>query len=260
VPAPAEPLLRAIGRRAQALGMPAYAVGGCVRDWWLGISTVTDLDVVVEGDGIAAAEAVARELGGAVEIHRQFGTATVRVAGAAGAGAPLRVDFATCRTERYAEPAAYPAVALGTLEQDLRRRDFTMNAMALAIDPVRFGRLIDPFGGREDLRRRRLRALHRRSFIDDPSRILRGLRFAHRFRIGWERQTLRDASAAVDASLITRLNAGRLRKESRLMLREPRPTADLRRLAALLESGARPELVDVLRACLTASRRRRAAQ
>ena len=229
IPPAVEPLLRRIGEAGQALGMPAYAVGGCVRDWLFGLANTADLDVTVEGSGIAVARSAAEALHGTIEPHEQFGTATVILPH------PLRrVDFATCRKETYAEPAAYPKVRPGRLDDDLFRRDFTMNAMAVALEPARFGRLIDPYQGARDLRGRRLRILHARSFLDDPSRILRGIRFAQRFGLRWElstRQALREAMAA---GALGWLNGGRLRRELTRMLDEPDPVACVRQLAELL--------------------------
>ena len=230
IPRRAEPLLRRIGAIAEASGLRAYAVGGCVRDWLLGVGTTTDLDVAVEGRGIDLARAVSRALGGRVEAHEQFGTATLRRDGRGS----RRVDFATCRTEVYARPAAYPRVTPGTLDADLFRRDFAINAMAAALEPARFGLLVDPFHGARDLRGRRLRILHPRSFLDDPSRILRGVRLATRFGLRWERDTDRAAREAVAAGALGWLNPGRLRKELDRIGAEPDPPACLEALAVLL--------------------------
>jgi len=236
IPARVTPLLRRVGALAGGLRMPAYAVGGCVRDWRLGLRRTSDLDVTVEGDGIAVAQAAARALGGTVTIHRQFGTATLVMPPRSAGGrrqAAGRIDFATCRREVYAKPAAYPTVSPGTLDDDLFRRDFTMNAMAVALLPQRFGMLVDPFQGAASLRRRELRILHDRSFTDDPSRILRGVRFAARFGLHWERATADALRAAVAAGALGWLNAGRLRKELELMCEEPDPVACFRHLAEL---------------------------
>lgn len=227
IPAPTERLLRRIGKIATENGMHAYAVGGCVRDWVLRESAATDLDVAVEGDGVAMAQAVAGALRGKITIHQQFGTATVTARRG-------RVDVATCRTETYAKPAAYPRVAAGTVTEDLFRRDFTINAMAVDLAPGRFGALLDPFDGLRDLTRKSLRVLHDRSFIDDPSRILRGIRFAQRFGLRWQPATWRAAQAAIVAGALGWLNAGRLRKELERMAQEPNPRACLAQLARLL--------------------------
>lgn len=263
VPRRVEPLLREIGRIADQRGLPAYAVGGCVRDWLLGVAGTPDLDVAVEGDGIAVARAAGRLLGGTLTVHQQFGTATRRLrrsapggpretapppqAGAAvsrggrrpGRSRPLRVDFATCRQETYAKPAAYPRVTPGTLEDDLVRRDFTINAMAVALSPARFGTLVDPFRGARDVRRHAVRILHPRSFLDDPSRILRGIRFVRRFSFQWEPATERAAHAALAAGALGWLNPGRLARELDRMRREPDPLACFQELAALLDRGTR---------------------
>ena len=221
MPAAVRPLLQRLGREAAARGVAAYAVGGCVRDWWLGRRGIVDVDVVVEGDGIDFAQAMARELAAPLTTHRQFGTATLTVNGG------LRLDVATCRKESYARPAAYPTVAPGTLRDDLFRRDFTINAMALALAPERFGARIDPFGGARDLAARRLRILHPRSFTDDPSRILRAARFAPRYHLRLGAATRLALRAALADGGLQRLNRGRLRKELAQMLREPDPVACL---------------------------------
>ncbi len=232
MPASVKALLRTVGRIAATHEMQAYAVGGCVRDWLLDITRATDLDIAVEGEGISLARLVATSLEGIVEVHEQFGTATVR-------RQRRHIDFATCRRETYARPAAYPRVWRGTLAQDLQRRDFTINAIAMSLSDASFGRLIDPFGGAADLQRKQLRALHARSFLDDPSRILRGIRFAERFGLRWDPCTLRAAREAVRAGALGWLNAGRFHKEFSRMLEEPHPGACLDHLAQLCTLDAR---------------------
>jgi len=246
VPSQVKPLLQEIGRIAEQEGVSAYAVGGCVRDWLLGIARTTDLDVAIAGDGIAFANRVARALGASVKPHEQFGTATLVVEPAPGdsrrskqakpvrSSAPLRIDVASCRKETYAEPAAYPKVTAGGLKDDLFRRDFTINAMAVVINPKPFGQLIDPFGGAQDLQARRLRILHARSFHDDPSRVLRAVRFAQRFELTLEPKTSRCLRQAVASGVLSRLNRGRLRKELDRMVEEPDSLACLRQLGQWL--------------------------
>ena len=153
--------------REAAAGTATYLVGGAVRDLLLGRDR-TDLDIAVEGD----AAAVGRRLGGEVRTHERFATATVHTAG-------LELDLATSRSESYPEPGALPEIQPATLSEDLARRDFTLNAMAvpLAGDPE----LIDPHGGLEDLERGALRVLHDGSFVDDPTRALRAARYAARY-------------------------------------------------------------------------------
>jgi len=232
IPRRVEVLLRRIGALADRQGVSAYAVGGCVRDWCLGSRHTPDLDVTVEGDGVSLAREAGRALGAKVQMHPPFGTATLTLRAARSTAA--RIDVATCRTETYAKPAAYPRVSPGALHDDLFRRDFTMNAMAVALNPGRFGALVDPFGGRRDLAARRLRVLHPRSFLDDPSRMLRGIRFARRFGCRFAPATAAALRRALRQGALGWLNAGRLRKELERVLDEPDPRACLRDLAGWL--------------------------
>ena len=213
--------LQRVGREAASAGLTAYAVGGCVRDWILRAPKSPDLDIVVEGQGIAFATRLAASLRAQLTTHQQFGTSTLRLPRG------QRLDIATCRKETYREPAAYPKVAPGSLRDDLLRRDFTINAMAMALDRAHFGALLDPFGGVRDLRAKRLRVLHAASFRDDPTRMLRGARFATRFRLTLEPSTRRWWSEAVAAGWLARVNRGRLHKELLRMLEEPDPIACL---------------------------------
>jgi len=182
--------LRGLDRvREAASGTATYLVGGAVRDLLLGRDR-TDLDIAVEGD----AAAVGRRLGGEVRTHERFATATVHTAG-------LELDLATSRSESYPEPGALPEIQPATLSEDLARRDFTLNAMAvpLAGDPE----LIDPHGGLEDLKRGALRVLHDGSFVDDPTRALRAARYAARYGFDLDPDTerlLREADLATVSS------------------------------------------------------------
>lgn len=224
IPEAVRPALETIGRIADAHGLKAYAVGGCVRDWLLGITPTVDVDITVEGSGMALAQRLGETFGVPVQSHPQFGTATLELpCGAPRRAMARRLDIATCRKETYRKPAAYPRVSAGTLRDDLRRRDFTINAMAMALSPDQFGRLADPFHGSRDLRKQRLRILHPDSFFDDPSRILRAARFAARFRLRLERRTAHQMSRALASGLLGRLNRGRLRKEFQRMAAEPHP-------------------------------------
>ena len=234
IPAPMQAMLRSIGRVAEQLGVHAYAVGGCVRDWLLGINETPDIDVTVEGDAIDVAPALAADLDGTLTVHPQFGTATIALRGPC-----QRLDVAMCRKETYAQPAAYPTVSRGTLADDLRRRDFTINAMAATVAPESLGTLIDPFEGWRDVRHQRLRILHERSFLDDPSRILRGVRFARRFDLQWEPQTERAMRDAIRRGALGWLNAGRICKELERMCEEPDPAACFGQLAELLIAAER---------------------
>jgi len=222
----ARDLLGAIGRLATARGGRAFLVGGLVRDLLRGAAVdARDLDVVVEGDGLGLARALAAALGlpeRAVTEHERFLTASVAVAGG-------RVDVATARAERYGRPGALPRVVPAPIAQDLGRRDFTVNAMAIELGTDRLG-LLDPFGGRADLRRRRLRVLHPLSFVEDPTRLFRAARYAARlgFRLdGW---TARAQRLAVRLGAFPALSGQRLLAEIDLILADVRPEAALRRL------------------------------
>jgi len=173
LPAEARAVLAEAAQLAAAHGARAYLAGGVVRDLWRGdTAPARDLDVVIEGDGPAVARALAHALGGTLVEHERFLTASV-------ATAHGRVDVVTARTERYERPGALPRVLPGSLAQDLRRRDFTVNAMAVELASTTFG-LLDPLGGVADLERGRLRILHPLSFVEDPTRMLRAARYAAR--------------------------------------------------------------------------------
>jgi tRNA nucleotidyltransferase (CCA-adding enzyme) len=221
--------LQHIGRLAVNHQCEAFAVGGCVRDWFLGVDS-PDIDIAIEGDGLSFAKQLQRILGGELVQHAQFGTATLVTPGLG----IKQLDVVTCRREAYERPAAYPRVERGTISDDLFRRDFTLNAMAVAIRPERFGLLVDPFEGQADLEARQLRILHAQSFIDDPSRILRGIRFLHRFDLQWEPQTKQRLIQALRSGALNALNPGRVEKEFERMTAEPRPAACFQALEALL--------------------------
>jgi tRNA nucleotidyltransferase (CCA-adding enzyme) len=233
-------MLETIGRLAEEHGVKAYAVGGCVRDWLLGITSTVDVDVMVEGDGLAFAHRLGERFGVPVHPHTQFGTATLELPRAGKRPVRLmRLDVASCRNETYREPAAYPKVSAGTLRDDLRRRDFTINAMAVALQPHQVGQLVDPFHGWRDVTKRRLRTLHPRSFFDDPSRMLRAARFAARFHLDLEPCTARQMSRALTQGLLGHLNRGRVRKEFERMAAEPRPLKSLACLGRWLAEAAK---------------------
>ena len=179
-------LLRTAGHLAEGDKLGAaegvYLVGGPVRDLLLGVES-EDIDITVIGDGEAFGQALAKELGGTVAARSQFGTVVLRV------GDPL-VDVATARRESYSSPGALPDVEPDGLEADLARRDFTINSMAVDITPSGWGELIDSHGGQRDLTMRRIRVLHEKSFVDDPTRILRALRYERRLGFGIDPTTL----------------------------------------------------------------------
>jgi tRNA nucleotidyltransferase (CCA-adding enzyme) len=202
-----------------------YLVGGTVRDILLGEEHF-DLDIAVEGDGIAFGRSLARTLDGRVTPHEKFGTAIVRWAGG-------RVDVATARTEFYDEPAALPTVEHATIRQDLFRRDFTVNAMAVSLKGGDFGRLADFFGGLADLERRILRVLHNLSFIDDPTRLFRAIRYENRYGFRMDGHTAALARACVEMGLVGELSSARLRDELVALLSEESVAPSVRRLGEL---------------------------
>jgi tRNA nucleotidyltransferase (CCA-adding enzyme) len=201
-----------------------YLVGGTVRDILLGRPNF-DVDVAVEGDAIAFAQALADELGGRVRPHGQFGTAVVLY------GDGKHVDAVTARRETYAEPAALPEVERATIEEDLFRRDFTINAMAASLKGEDHGELVDPYGGQADLDAGTIRVLHDESFVDDPTRIFRAVRYESRFGFRMNEHTEALARAAVE--YIGRLSAARLREELIELLDEEQAGASIVRLGEL---------------------------
>ena len=216
LPGEVQALLRAVSRVADIGGYSVFLVGGVVRDLLLGVPNL-DLDIVVEGEGIEFARLLARELKGRVRSHRKFGTAVVILP------TGRRIDVATARTEFYEHPAALPTVEMSSIRQDLYRRDFTINAMAIALPGERFGELLDYFGGLRDLERRHVRILHNLSFVEDPTRIFRAVRFEQRYGFQLERQTEMLARRAVEMEIVGKLTNARVRDELVDIFSEPCP-------------------------------------
>jgi tRNA nucleotidyltransferase (CCA-adding enzyme) len=212
----------ALGERADGV----YLVGGTVRDILLGEANF-DVDIAVEGDAIDFARALADALGGRVTPHQKFGTAVVQYADDG------RVDVVTTRTEFYDSPGALPTVERAGLREDLFRRDFTINAMAVSLKPADFGRLADPFGGRADLQARVLRVLHNLSFIDDPTRIFRGIRYEARYGLQLEEHSARLARGCIEMGLVGDLSSARLRDELQALLEDPGAAGGIVRLGEL---------------------------
>ena len=209
-----------------------YLVGGAVRDLLLGESSF-DIDLAVEGDGIAFARALAARLKGHVRPHDKFGTAVVVASGRTRQGRALRVDVASTRSESYDYPAALPKVEHADIRSDLARRDFTINAMAVSLKPESFGALLDFFGGVGDLEARRVVVLHNLSFIEDPTRILRAVRYESRYGLRMDQHTLNLALACSAMDLIGDLSSARLRDELVALLNEEKVDFALRRLEEL---------------------------
>ena len=203
-----------------------FLVGGTVRDLLLGEPSF-DVDVAVEGDAIALAEALAARLGGRVRAHRRFGTAAVFY------GEGGRVDVVTARTESYEAPAVLPSVEHAGIHDDLARRDFTINAMAVSLRAEDLGELVDPYGGRADLDARRIRVLHPRSFVDDPTRIFRAVRYENRLGFRMDDETLRLARESVETGHVGDLTPARLRDELVALFGEGEVGHTIHRIAEL---------------------------
>ena len=230
--------LSAAATLGEELGFPVYVVGGPVRDLLLAkrdrcgertlpLSCSFDLDLNVEGDGILFAKKLADRLGGETRIHKRFQTANVRLPSG------FKIDVATARKERYPHPAASPQVERGSIREDLLRRDFSMNALAIRLNGEEACRLVDVSGGQEDLKKGIIRVLHDRSFIDDPSRILRAVRFEQRFGFILESYTFALMERGIQEGLVKLLSGPKLFQELTLILKEKEPLKCIRRLDAL---------------------------
>jgi tRNA nucleotidyltransferase (CCA-adding enzyme) len=219
-------LLKQVGQLAHQRGENAYAVGGFVRDLFLK-RPVMDIDITIEGDGIAFAAALAEKTGARVEAFTRFGTSLVIMPGFG------KIDIATARTETYEKPGDLPIVEKSGIAQDLFRRDFTINSMALNLSPDSFLKLLDPFHGLDDLKKGRIRALHPLSFVDDPTRVFRAVRFEQRFQKKIEPETQKWLSDSIRRRSMNTVSGERLRHEFQLIFKEPRPERAVKRLAEL---------------------------
>ena len=215
---------------------PVYLVGGAVRDLLRGAGHV-DLDVAVEGDAVATAREIAERLGGTAVEHGRFGTATVTAPG-------LSVDLATTRRETYPRPGALPEVEPAPLAADLGRRDFTINAMAAGLSGADLGLLHDPHGGRDDLAAGVIRILHERSFVDDPTRVLRAIRYEARLGARLDPLTETLAREAIETGALRTVSGKRLRDELIDLLNEPDMPEAVRRMCELrLDRALYPALL-----------------
>ncbi len=221
LPEPIIRLLEDCGRVAEQMGYRVFLVGGMVRDLLLHRDNM-DLDLVVEGDGIEFAERIAGQRSAEMAAHHRFGTARLSFPDLP------KMDIATARTESYHAPAALPEVLGGILRQDLYRRDFTINTLAIELSPARFGMLIDYFGGWDDLHQGIIRVLHSLSFIDDPTRALRALRFAVRFNFTISNDTQRLIRSAADRKVLNKLSGKRFWTELKNLLLEEHPIPAIR--------------------------------
>jgi tRNA nucleotidyltransferase (CCA-adding enzyme) len=210
---------------------PAYLVGGTVRDLLLELPPANHLDLAVEGDARSVARALSDRLGGEAREHERFGTAVVDVDG-------FEYDMATTRRESYDEPGALPRVEAAALGEDLARRDFAANAMAVALKGDDLGHLYDPHGGLPDLEERLLRVLHDRSFVDDPTRLLRGVRFEARLDFAFAPDTEVLARDAVENEALSTVSHDRIGRELIKILEEQEAPTAVRRLGVLGVPGA----------------------
>jgi tRNA nucleotidyltransferase (CCA-adding enzyme) len=216
-------LLQEAGRVAARLGYQAYAVGGFIRDLILRRSNL-DIDIVVEGEGIQFAKEFAENYGARVRSYKKFNTAVVIFPDG------FKIDVATARLEYYEYPAALPTVELSSLKLDLYRRDFTINTLAVELNPERFGQLIDYFGAQRDFKDKAIRVLHNYSFVEDPTRVFRAIRYEQRlgFRIGKHTSNL--IINAVKMGLLVQLSGRRLTNELKLILSEENPAPEIKRM------------------------------
>ncbi|MEE9226862.1 MAG: CBS domain-containing protein, partial [Acidobacteriota bacterium] len=217
-------ILHAVRPLAETMELRPYLVGGLVRDLLLGREN-TDVDLVVEGDGILFARELQKALGGTVRTHENFGTAVLVLPDG------FKVDLASSRTEFYAKPGALPTVQQGDIHHDLYRRDFTINAMAVELHPKHYGRLVDRFGGNRDLDAKTIRVLHSLSFIEDPTRAYRAVRFANRLNFKISPETSTYIRVGVRKKMFRHLSGDRLLREVIFILMENRPLGSLRMLS-----------------------------
>jgi tRNA nucleotidyltransferase (CCA-adding enzyme) len=234
LPPPVLALIKIAGNEAQALWQELYLVGGVVRDLFLGRANF-DFDLVVEGDAISLARRLATDSQAKLTVHTRFGTAKLDYPG-------FSLDLATARRETYSQPGALPIVKPGNLADDLVRRDFSINAMALNLDPQRFGELIDLYHGKDDLYRHLIRILHPKSFIDDATRILRAIRYEQ--RLGFKLEAETEKLLRRNVTMLDTISGDRMRHELELILKEDEPELALRRAEEL---GALSQLHPLLK-------------
>ncbi len=216
-------VLKLSGEIAENLGYGAYLVGGSVRDLLMGEQNL-DIDIVIEGDGIAFAQALSHRIAAKVKAHHTFGTAQIFLK-------TLRLDVATARTEYYESPAALPKVETSSIKKDLYRRDFTINSLAIRLNPHDFGLLMDFFGGQRDIKEKTIRVLHNLSFVEDPTRAFRAIRFSERFGFRLSKHTASLMKSAIEMGLFDRLSSSRLYDELLLAFHETNPVLTLQKLS-----------------------------
>ena len=219
-------ILGQAGEVAKELGFQAYVVGGFVRDLFIRQENL-DVDLVIEGDGIAFAKTFAARYGARARVFQKFKTAVVIFPDG------FKIDVATARTEYYDAPGALPVVEYSSIKMDLYRRDFTINTLAVNLNPGEFGTLLDFFGAHRDLKERRISVLHNLSFVEDPTRVFRAIRFEQRFGFRISKLTINLIQNAVKNNFFDRLSGVRLFHELELILHEENPIPAIARLAEL---------------------------
>jgi tRNA nucleotidyltransferase (CCA-adding enzyme) len=216
-------MLRHIGEVADELGYAAYVVGGFVRDLFL-YRHNEDIDIVIEGNGIDFAKEFAKRLRARFNAHAKFGTAVIIFPDG------FKIDVASARMEYYQFPAALPTVEMSSIKLDLFRRDFTINTLAIYLNPKKFGKLIDFFGGQRDIKEKSIRVLHNLSFVEDPTRVFRAIRFEQRFGFKIGRLTSGLVENAVRMDFFKQLSGKRVFSELCLILKEDNPAPALVRM------------------------------
>jgi len=216
-------MLKALGEVADEKGYRAYVVGGFVRDLFL-YRVNEDIDIVIEGDGIAFANKYASMVGARIHSYRKFGTAVIIFPDG------FKIDVASARMEYYKFPAALPTVEMSSIKLDLFRRDFTVNTLAIQLSPDRFGILIDFFTAQKDIKEKTIRILHNLSFVEDPTRVFRAIRFEQRFGFSIGKLTSGLIENAVKMDFFKRLSGRRVFSEFRQILEEENPTPAIIRL------------------------------
>jgi tRNA nucleotidyltransferase (CCA-adding enzyme) len=230
-------LLKFIGKTGQQMGNSTFVVGGFVRDLIIGRQNL-DVDIVIEGDAISFANEFSKAKKGKVTSHESFGTAIVTLPDGS------KIDVATARSEVYSRPGALPTVQPGKIEDDLKRRDFTINAMAMNLKDDKFGELVDVLDGFSDLQKHKIKIIHEKSFEDDPTRIFRAIRYEQRYGFSMDRHTEELLNFAIDRNFLTTITKQRIRNEILLILNEENASRPLNRMRELnLMRYIHPELL-----------------
>ena len=216
-------ILKSIGEKAEEIGYGAYVVGGFVRDLFL-YRNNEDIDIVIEGDGIEFAKKYAKIVGARIHSHAKFGTAVIIFPDG------FKIDVASARMEYYKFPAALPTIEMSSIKLDLYRRDFTINTLSIQLNPDRFGLLIDFFSAQKDLKEKIIRVLHNLSFVEDPTRVFRAIRFEQRFGFSIGKLTSGLIENAVKMGFFQRLSGRRVFTELRLILEEENPLPAISRM------------------------------